>query len=79
MQSVIAYIAIAIGLVPHLNGVQVPFGTPILVNSFLAGGWRASVLQIVLVAVGILIYLPFFKVLDNQVTKTENKTKESQD
>ena len=79
VQSVIAYIAIAIGLVPHLNGVQVPFGTPILVNAFLAGGWRASVLQIVLVAVGILIYLPFFKVLDNQVTKTENKTKESQD
>lgn len=71
IQSIIAYFAIAIGLVPHLNGVQVPFGTPVLINAFLAGGWRASILQIVLVVIGILIYYPFFKIADRQAVTTE--------
>lgn len=78
IQSVIAYFAIAVGLVPHLNGVQVPFGTPVLVNAFLAGGWQASVLQVVLVIVGIVVYYPFFKVLDRQAAKTEMEGEEKQ-
>lgn len=71
IQLIIAYFSIAIGIVPRLNGVQVPFGMPVVVNAFLAGGWQASVLQIVLVALGVLIYYPFFKLSDRQAVKEE--------
>ncbi|MDU6340450.1 MAG: PTS transporter subunit EIIC [Clostridium sp.] len=66
IQLIIAYFATAAGIVPRLSGVQVPFGMPVLVNGFIAGGWRVSVLQAVLILVGLVIYYPFFKVLDKK-------------
>lgn len=66
IQVILAYFAIASGLVPRLNGVQVPFGMPVVVNGFIAGGWRVALLQVVLILIGIAIYLPFFKVLDKK-------------
>lgn len=66
VQVIIAYFATASGLVPRLNGVQVPFGMPVVLNGFIAGGWKVSVLQVVLILIGIAIYLPFFKVLDRK-------------
>lgn len=71
VQTVIAYFSIAIGLVPRLNGVQVPFGTPVILNGFLAGGWRASVLQVALIVIGVVIYYPFFKMLDRKDVREE--------
>lgn len=71
IQCVIAYGAIAIGLVPRLSGVQVAFGLPVFVNGFIAGGWRAAVLQAVLIIIGIFIYLPFFKVSDKKEYELE--------
>lgn len=66
LQVIIAYASIAIGLVPRLNGVQVPFGMPVVFNGFIAGGWQVAVLQIVLVVIGILVYYPFFKISEKQ-------------
>lgn len=71
IQTVVAYAAIAVGLVPHLNGIQVPFGTPVLLNAFIAGGWKASVLQVVLIAIGCVVYLPFVKLLDRKTLAEE--------
>ena len=71
VQTAIAYYGIASGLFPHLNGIQVPFGTPIIINSFIAGGWKLSVLQIICIAVGCLIYYPFVKALDKKTLLDE--------
>lgn len=76
VQTMVAYLAIATGIVPRLSGVQVPFGMPVLVNGFIAGGWKVSVLQIVLVIIGILIYYPFFILSDRQSCKKENTSSE---
>ena len=37
----------------------------------MTGGLRAAILQVILVIVQMLIYFPFFKVLDNQAVKEE--------
>lgn len=66
IQVLVAYGATVIGLVPRLTGVQVPFGMPVIINGFVAGGWKIAVLQVVLIIIGILIYLPFFKVSDTK-------------
>ena len=56
--------------------------TPILTASFayvikplLAGGWQAAVLQVVCIAIGCLVWYPFFKVSDNQRYKEEISAK----
>lgn len=71
VQILIPYFATAIGLIPPLTGVQVPFGLPVIVNGFMAGGWTAALMQIIDIAVGCLIWLPFFKISDAQMYKEE--------
>lgn len=69
----IAYFVTNIGLVPILNGAEIPLGTPVIFSGWMTGGLRAAILQVVLVIVQMLIYFPFFKVLDNQAVKEEMK------
>lgn len=71
VQVIVAYLAIASGIFPRLTGVQVPFGFPVGVNGFLAGGWMIALLQIICVAVGVLIWYPFLKISDRQEYKVE--------
>lgn len=67
----IAYFVTNIGLVPILNGAEIPLGTPVIFSGWMTGGLRAAILQVILVIVQMLIYFPFFKVLDNQAVKEE--------
>ncbi|TLG73931.1 PTS sugar transporter subunit IIC [Culicoidibacter larvae] len=66
VQILIAYFGIASGIFPRLSGVQVPFGTPVLINGFIAGGWQIAVLQIICILAACLLYFPFVKLLDKQ-------------
>lgn len=68
----LGYAAMAIGLVPYMNGVGVSLGTPILLSGFMAyGDFRGVILQFVLCLVSAAIYFPFFKILDGQAVKVE--------
>jgi len=66
----IAYLATAAGLVPKVVAL-VPWTTPPIIGGYLAtgGSIAGSILQLVNIIVGILIYLPFVKILDRQATK----------
>lgn len=56
---ILAYGAMAIGLVP-LTYTAPGWTTPPVISGFLAtGSLRASLLQIVLIVVDVLLYLPF--------------------
>src|SRR5699024_11751711 len=59
LQTLIAYFATAIGLVSK-TVILVPWITPPIISGYLAtaGDWRASVLQIFLLILGVIIYLP---------------------
>lgn len=39
--------------------VDVPFGIPVLASAFLGFGWRGVIVQIICLALGVLMYLPF--------------------
>ena len=67
----LSYVLTAIGILPYLNGVGVPTGTPIILAGFLTGGWRTALWQVVLVALQFVIYLPFFKMMDKQALTEE--------
>lgn len=71
VQLLIPYFVTSLGLIPPLTGVQVPFGVPVVINGFMAGGWTAALMQIIDIVVGCLIWLPFFKISDAQMYKEE--------
>ena len=58
----LSYGATVVGLV-NPTCIQVPWTTPIIASGFLStgGDWRAAVLQVVLLALFVVIYLPFMK------------------
>lgn len=68
---VISYIAMAVGLVPICNGIQLPWTCPLGISGFFATNWAGAVLQILLLVVGVLVYLPFIKAVDRQYLEEE--------
>ena len=60
---IITYFATTAGLINPCV-VMVPWTTPVFMSGFLAtaGDFRAVILQVILVVLGVLIYLPFMKV-----------------
>ena len=70
----IAYAATALELVPHIINTDVQWTTPIIISGFQATGSIAgSILQLVLLLVGVAIYAPFV-ILDNRIAR-ENEVK----
>jgi PTS system cellobiose-specific IIC component len=61
----------ALGLAPRLNGVNPGFGLPVLINGFMTGGWRISLLQLICVLIGCAIWYPFFRIADKQAYQKE--------
>ena len=66
-----SYLMTSIGVLPYLNGIQLSTGTPVVLAGFLAGGWRAAIWQVVLVALQFVIYFPFFRMVDKQALEEE--------
>ncbi|EMF0173089.1 PTS cellobiose transporter subunit IIC [Enterococcus hirae] len=73
---IIAYFCMDLGLVAYTNGIQLPWTTPPIISGFLVSGWQASVLQGLLILLGMAVYYPFIKVLDNQYLKEELEAEE---
>jgi PTS system, lactose/cellobiose family IIC component len=73
--TLLSYASIALGIVPKLSGTEVNWTMPQFVSGFLAQGWQAVVLQVVLVAISTLIWFPFIKMVDRQITAEENEAK----
>ncbi|CEO41219.1 diguanylate phosphodiesterase [Photobacterium kishitanii] len=64
---VIAYGAIYIGIVPHLTEVHSWLMPPIISGYVATGGSIAgALLQLLLIVLGIVIYLPFFRLMDKR-------------
>ncbi|RIL28263.1 PTS cellobiose transporter subunit IIC [Staphylococcus equorum] len=77
--TIITYFSMGLGLVPKPSGVIVPWTTPIFISGYLATGnaWQGAVLQLFNLIVTFLIWLPFFKVLDNGYFRKEQEKSKS--
>lgn len=66
MNAVITYFAMSSGLVMKTVGISVAWTMPPIISGFLATGGHLSgaVLQIILIFVDVVIYYPFFKMID---------------
>lgn len=72
LNSILSTIAMTIGLIPLTTGVALPWTTPFFFSGWLStGSLFAGIFQIGLVALGSVLYYPFFKILDNQYLAQE--------
>ncbi len=71
---IITYFCMYFGLVPLTNGVQIPWTTPVIISGWLTTGWQGAVLQIILLILGVFMYIPFIKMMDNQYLKDEENS-----
>ncbi|PRR83003.1 PTS sugar transporter subunit IIC [Clostridium vincentii] len=78
ISGIIAYFAIAMGLVEPFAGVILPWTTPAIISGFIIGGWKTALLQIVILIIAFFIYLPFFKKQDNLNFKNEQDSEDVQ-
>jgi PTS system cellobiose-specific IIC component len=70
----ITYLSMYYGWVASPIGVLPPGTMPILIGGYLmTGSVSGIVLQLILFAVSFVIYFPFFKIMDNQKYKEEQK------
>lgn len=70
---IISYFCMSIGLVPLCTGVAIPWTMPVIISGFLATGWQGSVLQALLLILGVFIYMPFIKMMDKQYLSDETQ------
>lgn len=60
----ITWIALRLGLVDYSRGISLPFTIPTFMFGFINGGIKMLILVFVILLAMILLYFPFFKVLD---------------
>lgn len=68
---ILGYVLTTMQILPRLSGISVPTGTPIFLDAFIIGGIPHLVMQLGVIAISVLIYLPFFKVLDKEALEIE--------
>ncbi len=65
------YWAIYLGICPMYGGVLAPWTTPPILSGLLVGGWRAALLQVVILILSTLVYFPFIRAVDKMYLKQE--------
>ena len=70
---ILSYFAMKFGFFPPCNGINIPWTTPVIISGFLATNWVGAIFQGLLLILGVFIYLPFIKVMDNQYLKDEQE------
>jgi cellobiose PTS system EIIC component len=68
----LSYILRVVGILTPLNGTAIPTGTPVIFSALIAGGWQHALVQVILIAIGFFIYLPFAQILDKRALADEH-------
>ncbi|WP_086350132.1 PTS cellobiose transporter subunit IIC [Candidatus Enterococcus clewellii] len=79
LMCIIAYSAMATGLVPFTNGILLPWTTPPVVAGFLLSGWRGALLQVIQILLSFGLYYPFFKMEDLKAYRIEMEGEQAYD
>lgn len=67
------YLAMSLDIVSRPLGVAFPWPTPPLINGFLiVGDISGSLIQIINLIIGVIIYLPFLKIIDKASKRAED-------
>ena len=80
INTVISTVLTYIGIIPIIGGAQLPWTTPIFFSGYLvSGSWVTSFVQLGLLAIDMLVYYPFLKMLDKKYLADEANSSEESD
>lgn len=74
LSLLLAYICIALGLMPIPTGIIGMNTMPIFIYGVVQGSWKIGVYQIIATAMSCAIWYPFFRVADAQALKEEQES-----
>lgn len=74
---IITYGAASIGFLAPFGGVQVPWTTPVIISGFLLGGWRAALIQLIILVLSVVIYFPFVNRQDKECLRQEKEAEQA--
>ena len=78
--GLITYLFMFFGLCPTPTGVTIPWTTPPLLSGFLVtNSIMGAVVQLICLIIGVLIFIPFIKVLDKKFREEESEKISSKD
>lgn len=60
-----------VGILPYMNGIQIPWTVPAGIAGFISGSWRLAIWEIIDLTISFFIYFPFIKKYDNILYKRE--------
>lgn len=72
----LAYVLVQMGILPISNGIGAPMGTPLIIQGIFNGGWRLALFQVACIFISLIVYYPFFKVIDKKAVEQEKGTTE---
>ncbi len=72
------YVSISIGFIAPFTAVQVPWTMPPILSGFILSGFAGALLQVIIIAMSTLVYLPFVKIMDKQLVETEQAAVEGE-
>ena len=78
INALIFYYSVYFGIVPPMGGQLPPWTVPPVLSGLIIGGWKYAVLQLVVIIVGALLYLPFFKKIDAMAYADELAAKKAE-
>ena len=74
LATLVAYLAMASGLVPLTTGVAVPWTTPVFLSGMLAtNSLRGGILQLVQMGTVLVVWYPFLKAFDKKTLIDEQE------
>ena len=62
-----------LGVLPYMNGIQIPWTVPAGIAGFISGGWRLAVWELIDLTIGFAIYFPFIKRYDKILLAKEQE------
>lgn len=66
VMCIISYTAMATGIVPLTNGIQLPWTMPPIISGFILSGWQGALLQALQIVLSFVLYYPFFRMEDRK-------------
>lgn len=73
INGTLTYFLMSSGIIPITNGFATPLGTPVVINALMQGSIIFVLIQLITITISVLIYYPFFRKIDRDAYKDEQK------
>lgn len=70
------YLGFVSGIVPPLSGAQVSMQVPVILYGLVQGNWMVAIWQVLAIPLGVVLFLPFYKMYDKILLAREAATGE---